>query len=216
MVAHRNSAGMYCLDRTEVTMRAYLTCVASGKCTALSGASRGQARLSSLAASFSALCNVGDSELPVNCVSVVSASAYCQSVGARLPSEAEWEAAARGPSGARFPWGNEEPDEKRLNACGDSCRSWGYSEGIFLATLFETSDGYDNTAPVGSYPLGASPSGVVDLLGNVAEWVTTGDGKSIARGGSFLAGKIENLTEPLELGEDATSHLVGFRCAKKL
>jgi serine/threonine protein kinase/formylglycine-generating enzyme required for sulfatase activity len=216
MVALRNGAGAYCLDRTEVTMRAYLSCVASGKCPTLLGTSRGKARLSTLTASYSELCAAGDSELPVNCVSRAAASAYCQSAGARLPTATEWQAAARGPGGARFPWGNEAPDETRLNACGDTCRAWGYSEGIFLPTLFETSDGYDAPAPVGSYPLGASPAGVVDLLGNVAEWVATDDGRSIALGGSFLTGKVEQLTEPLELVADATSHLVGFRCAKKL
>jgi formylglycine-generating enzyme required for sulfatase activity len=190
--------------------------VASGKCPALSGASRGRARLSTLTASYSALCNVGESELPVNCVPIDAAAAYCRSAGARLPSDTEWQAAARGPGGARFPWGSEAPDETRLNACGANCQAWGYSEGIFLPTLFETSDGYDGTAPVGSFPMGASPAGVLDLFGNVAEWVATDDGRSIALGGAFLAGKIEQLTEPIELAANATSHRVGFRCAKKL
>ncbi len=216
MVAHRNTAGAYCLDRTEVTAHAYLSCVARGKCPPLSGQSRRRAQLPMLTASYKELCTVADSDLPVNCVTMEAASSYCQMLSARLPTESEWQAAARGPGGARFPWGAEAPDEQRLNACGNACRAWGYSESIFLPTLYETEDGYESAAPVGSFPLGASPAGVLDLLGNVAEWVTTEDGKSVARGGSFLAGKIENLTERLELGADATSHLVGFRCAKKL
>jgi serine/threonine protein kinase/formylglycine-generating enzyme required for sulfatase activity len=216
MIAQRNAAGAYCLDRTEVTTHAYRACVTSGKCPALLGVSRARTQLSSLVASYSTLCETTDSDQPVNCVSVSAAASYCESVGARLPTETEWQAAARGRGNARFPWGNEAPDEQRLNACGASCRAWGYSEGIFLATLYEPSDGYDGLAPVGSYALGASPTGVLDLLGNVAEWVSTDDGKSIARGGSFLAGNLESLTERLELGENATSHLVGFRCAKKL
>lgn len=172
--------------------------------------------LTTLAASYSALCNKSDSDQPVNCLPMTAAASYCESVDARLPTEAEWQAAARGPKGARFPWGDDNPDENRLNACGSACRAWGYSEGIFLATMFEGSDGYEGTAPVGSYPLGASSLGVLDLMGNVAEWVVTDDGKPTARGGSFLSGKVENLSARLELGEDASDHQVGFRCAKKL
>ena len=69
----------------------------------------------------------------------------------RLPTEAEWELAARGPSGRRFPWGETPPGPKHANIAGDA-------------------DGYERLAPVGSFPKGATPQGIVDLFGNAGEW----------------------------------------------
>jgi formylglycine-generating enzyme required for sulfatase activity len=96
----------------------------------------------------------GKEDHPVVSVSWRDAVAYCRWLSEvagkayRLPSEAEWEKAARGTDGRIYPWGNEPPDESR----------------------FDFSDGLAHTTPVGSYPQGASPYGLLDMGGNVAEW----------------------------------------------
>jgi formylglycine-generating enzyme required for sulfatase activity len=135
------------IDQTEVTNAQHRKCVEAGACEPLEMCSDDP--------------NYGVDDHPVVCVSWDQAMAYAEWVGGRLPTEAEWEKAARGPDGREYPWGNEF-DGFRLNFCDKSClRRWRDAN---------VDDGYQYTAPVESYPAGASPYGALDMAGNVSEW----------------------------------------------
>ncbi len=165
----------YWIDKYEVSNAQYALCVEAGECTKPSSSSS----------------NTGDSyygnprydNYPVINVNWHQASTYCTWAGGSLPTEAEWEKAARGPNGNKYPWGDESP------SC--SLTNYGYCKG--------------DTTAVGSYPEGASYYGALDMAGNVWEWVndwygpynandtnnptgaSTGDFR-VLRGGSWIYG----------------------------
>jgi formylglycine-generating enzyme len=141
-----------------------------------------------------------DSEpgLPVTNVSASEAEAFCRFAGGRLPSSEEWLFAAAGPAARRFPWGQT----------GLVCRRAVY--GLVSGPCGSGARGPDLT---GSRPDGATPEGVWDLAGNVAEWTREPDGTSVARGGSFesrLASELKSWS--FERSADPSAH-IGLRCA---
>jgi formylglycine-generating enzyme required for sulfatase activity/tRNA A-37 threonylcarbamoyl transferase component Bud32 len=143
------------IDRTEVTNAQYLRCVEAGGCS--------PPPESSSATRDSYYGNSTYDNYPVTKVHWHLAADYCAWAGARLPTEAQWEYAARGPEGRVFPWGDEF-DGTRLNYCDANCPREYADETV--------DDGYAaDTAPVGSYPGGASWCGALDMAGNVWEWV---------------------------------------------
>ncbi len=148
---------------------------------------------------------------PVVQVSAHDALSYCMYYGARLPTEAEWEFAARGTDGRRYPWGDQPPSQSLAKPLANY--------GTDKCCAPETSDGYATTAPVGSYPPGASPFGIHDMAGNVWEWTSTpfpGEPThNVIRGGGWgnnpycLRASYRHGNPP-----DISLNMVGFRCAK--
>lgn len=146
---------------------------------------------------------------PVVQISARDAADFCAFYGLRLPSEEEWEFAARGTDGRRFPWGNEPP---RQGATAQA------NFGTIDCCAADPSDGYRTTAPVGSFPAGRSPFGLEDMAGNVWEWTASpfpGRPDQVAlRGGGwgnnpYCLRAAYRHNNPPDIGLD----MVGFRCA---
>ena len=162
------------------------------------------------------------SNLPVERVNWYEADSYCKKLGKGLPTEAEWERAAKGGVGSTFPWG-ENAESKKANFCDQRCnKRWQESQ-------FD--DGYRHTAPVGSFP--ANGYGVFDMAGNVYEWVADWydddyyktspranpkgpvEGKlKVIRGGSWINYSVGvRPSDRTEAKPKGRLNFVGFRCA---
>jgi formylglycine-generating enzyme required for sulfatase activity len=197
---HRVTVSGFLMDRTEVTVAMYGQCIEQGVCAAprlvIEGALPSH---------------------PVVGVSWYDAQKYCTWTGKRLPSEAEWEFAARHPHFGPMPWeGKLEPG--RLNERGED-------------------DGFARTAPVGSFPGGNTATGLQDMAGNAAEWTADwydstyykksaekdpkgpeGDtGTKSVRGGSWSVPAYRaRSTARTSIDPNASNDAVGFRCAASL
>lgn len=193
-------AGSFEIDLTEVTVAAYQSCIEAGKC---SPPDTGGA------------CNwnkPGQDWHPINCVDFGQAAAYCDFVKKRLPTEQEWEYAARGDDGREYPWKDGPPG-------GQLC--WN-GEGNDLGV-----NNRHGTCPVGHFPAGASPFGALDMAGGVREWTATtyclspegkeckGDRKVI-RGGGWNNVKAEHVRAQDRSSEQVKARVddLGFRCAR--
>ena len=179
------------MDVTEVTTEAYAACVLSNKCTTTN---------------TSGSCNAGVAgreNHPINCVDWNQATAYCAAQGLRLPTEEEWEYAARGTDGRLFPWGNTAPTNQLCwNGAGND-----------LGQVNRK-----NTCAVSSYSSGNSPFGLADMSGNVWEWTSStfgGGAARVYRGGgwndydpSYVRSANRHVYEPTARHVD-----LGLRCA---
>jgi formylglycine-generating enzyme len=162
------------------------------------------------------------SNLPVESVTWYEAMEYCKKTGKRIPTEAEWEWAARGGKQLTYPWGNEA-ESHRANFCDRSCnKRWKEKQ-------FE--DGYSHTAPVGSFP--ANDFGLYDMAGNVYEWVLDwydkdyyekkpydnpkgpeNGNRKVIRGGSWINYSVGvRPSDRTDAKPSKESNFVGFRCA---
>jgi iron(II)-dependent oxidoreductase len=192
---HVVSLSEFSIELTEVTQDAYTACVTDGACEPPSCAWDCEA-----------------TDLPATCIDVNQAKAYCEWAGRRLPSEAEWEKAARGEDGAKYPWGNDEPDCTLANMAGCS----------------------DEATPVGSLPDGASPYGALDMAGNLVEMIADWYDASYyaespdtdptgpetgsrfgGRGGGFLSDPIWQRASKRDwYNQTDAGASLGFRCAR--
>jgi formylglycine-generating enzyme required for sulfatase activity len=208
---HRVELDAYWLDRTEVTVADYRRCVALRRCKAppyTDGAKR-----------------FDRPNFPVSLVTHAEASAYCKFRGGRLPTEAEFERAARGVTSRRFPWGHVY-------------NSHAANHGRLGLDRTDARDGFAELAPVGAFASGRTPDGFLDLAGNVSEWVSDryapgypeapaknpkgpplsgATSERVIRGGSFntpgawLRGAARDAAEV-----DARAPHLGFRCARSV
>ncbi|MEK7705706.1 MAG: formylglycine-generating enzyme family protein [Myxococcota bacterium] len=168
--AHWTQVSGFWIDKTEVTRAQYDACVKAGKCAA---ASESSCRIWDRKADKWAIGvrlpeEYRKPEMPIVCVNFEEAKRYCGFVRKRLPTEAEWELAARGADGRLFPWGNTPYDGTQANGCDQRCSAIA-GKGWRLER--DLDDGFTYLAPVGSFPRGASPAGALDMSGNAWEWV---------------------------------------------
>lgn len=175
---HEVTLSPFCVDRTEVTVAAYRECTRKEqrgvRCPADVPATVNQCG-GSPSLRWSDWCNGGAKDRedhPLNCVDWRMADTYCRWAGKRLPTEAQWEYAARGTTGRKYAWGNEPPGPTWLNACGQECRDMFQKAGTpGWDMLYPAADVWATTSPVGAVSGDRSAFGAHDMGGNVAEWV---------------------------------------------
>lgn len=214
--AHRVYLDAFSIDRFEVSNAEYSACVAGGACPAPDRTSSETRQAYYGTATYASY--------PVIGVTYADSVAFCAWRNARLPTEAQWEKAARGTDQRTYPWGRTF-DPSRLNYCDHNC-------GLPWADTAHD-DGYADTSPVDSFPSGASPYGALNMAGNVWEWVAdwydagyyahtpannppgpaTGT-QRVTRGGGIFDDKVFNAsTMRRRFSPDVSSTSVGFRCA---
>jgi len=217
MPQHAVVLGAFWMDQTEVTNRMFASCVAAGGCDP--PVSQG----SYLRSQYYGHDTCAD--YPVIHVTWFDSQSYCAWAGRRLPTEAEWEKAARGLDGRVYPWGNDPPTGTLANFCDKNCSS--------DSRAWDVDDGYVDPAPVGTYPAGASYYGVLDMAGNVSEWVadwsqvdyysfspydnptgpSSGDTR-VVRGGSWVSiPQGLRVTDRWAAKPELSTDAFGFRCA---
>jgi formylglycine-generating enzyme required for sulfatase activity len=234
--SHNVKLAPFCIDTYEVTTDRYLACSDAGKCKRASATNDFPGITRHDRDVFDPLCNVQNpstrGQHPINCVDWERADTFCRAEGGRLPTEAEWEFAARGPDGRKYPWGDEDPNPTYLNACGSECVAWGKDHRYPLTGMYAAGDGFATTAPVGSFPAGKSRYGLMDVVGNVWEWVGDwyapygskaevdpagpSEGKSrVIRGGAWNGAEPSWVRPTFRFMNDpaSRSYGVGFRCA---
>jgi formylglycine-generating enzyme required for sulfatase activity len=183
-----------CMDIREVTHDQYQRCLKEGKC--------GELYLGSCEKS-GPISYEGRGDHPIVCVDLKMAKDYCAWQGKRLATDVEWEWAARGAErGTTYPWGNEPPDKQLCWSGGGTART--------------------QTCAVASFPAGASPHGVMDLAGNVGEWVTSKHDSQVpdrgGRGGSWQDALRPSVkaTHSSWFKEDYRCGFLGIRCVREL
>ena len=209
-IIHQVYIDAYFIDIYEVSNALYKTCVIAGVCTEPKDARR--------------YIDSSYANHPVVYLEWNQAATYCVWRGGNLPTEGQWEKAARGTDGRIYPWGNEF-DGSSANFCDRHCSyEWASN----------SDDGYEYTAPVGSYASGVSPYGIYDMAGNVWEWVAdwflldnklnpplsnplgpdSGEDK-LLRGGSWYSEKdLLRSYSFMVWYPDYFSGYIGFRCAR--
>ena len=151
---HMVTLSGFCMDLTEVTVAAYRSCVVAGSCVAASATVDFPGMTAQQRRGSSPACQANHTNVdqhPINCVDWDQAQAFCRFRGGQLPTESQWEYAARGSDGRIYPWGNAAP-------ASQLCWS-----GVTQRT---------STCPVQSYPGGNSPFGLFDMAGSVWEWTS--------------------------------------------
>jgi len=215
--AHSVNLDAYWIDQIEITNRMYVMCIQDGGCTPpkyYTGKPANQAAQGGSSPNLKMLIYENyllpdAADLPVLNVSWDQAQGYCAWAGRQLPTEAQWEKAARGTDGRTYPWGEQSPDRTLLN------------------------NYYIGPVQIGSYPDGASPYGALDMAGNVWEYVSdwydrgyyasspkdnptgpaTGVGHVVRGGAWYTIQKVMTYYRAFEGSTDLSLSRIGFRCS---